>query len=119
VRFSLAAPATFAAGRLRIASSWKLTRGRTAPLLGMNVLALCLLAMVAVVGWFALWLLVGSVSGFRDLGLSSLSDPESINSRPMAALVQIVGEILYAPVLWAISQAPVVAAYRALGPAEG
>ena len=114
MRFALAAPATFDSGRLQITGSWRLTRGRTIPLLGMSAMALCLLAMTAVVGWFVLYLLVGSVSGFRDMGLSSLSDGESFTRRPVASLVQMAGEILYGPLLWAISQAPLIAAYKRL-----
>lgn len=114
IRLSLAPPATFVTGRIQLARSWRMTRGRVIPLLGMNVLALCLLALTAVVGWFALYMLVGAVSGFRDMGLSSLSDGDALARRPLAALVQGAGELLYGPLFWAISQAPLAAAYKAL-----
>lgn len=111
LRLSLSAPVTFMTHRLGFAGSWRLTRGRLVPLLGMTALMICLLAVLAVAAWFALYLLVGSASGFRDLGL--LSD-ESFTERPFAYLVQMVGEMAIWPLLLAVSQAPYIAAYLAL-----
>lgn len=110
LRLSLSAPVTFVTHRLGFAGSWRLTKGRLVPLLGMTVLAVCLLALVAVAAWFALYLLVGSASGFRDLGLLN---EESFADRPFAYLVQTVGEIVIWPLFLTLSQAPFIAAYKA------
>lgn len=113
LRFSLAAPVAVAERRLGFARSWRLTRGRVVPLLGMSLLAACLLAMVAVVGWLALVLLVGAVTGFDEIGLLSLSDADAYAQRPALYVSQLAAQFLFAPVLWVLSQAPLVAAYRA------
>lgn len=113
LRFSLAAPMTFADRKLRIGESWGLTRGRVVPLLGMSVITFCLLAIVFIVGWLLLFVLIGSVSGFRELGLISLSDPQHLVERPGAFLLQLSGQLLFAPVMWVITQAPLLAAYKA------
>jgi hypothetical protein len=113
LRFSLAGPITFAERRLSLLKSWRMTRGRVLPLLGMSVLALCLLVLAAVVGWLALFVLVGAATGFQDLGLLTLSDPDALTTRPGPYLFQLAAQLLFAPVLWVISQAPLAAAYKA------
>jgi hypothetical protein len=113
LRLSLAAPVAVAERRIGFARSWRLTRGRMVPLLGMSLLAVCLIAMVAIVSWLLLVLLVGAATGFREIGLLSLSDPEAYAQRPALYVSQLAVQFLFAPVLWVLSQAPLVAAYRA------
>src|SRR5204863_4622971 len=105
-RLSLAAPMTFDTHPFAFAGHWRMTRGRVLPLLGMTAIVLCLLAMMAVVGWFALFLVVGAVSGFHHMGLAELSDGEALRSRPVAWMVQMAGEILYGPLFLALALAP-------------
>jgi hypothetical protein len=113
LRLSLAAPVAVAERRLGFAQSWRLTRGRMVPLLGMSALAACLIAMVAIVSWLLLVLLIGAVTGFEEIGLLSLSDPDAYAQRPALYMSQLAAQFLFAPVLWVLSQAPLVAAYRA------
>jgi hypothetical protein len=119
LRVSLAGPITIAERRIGILKSWRMTRGRLLPLLGMSVLAFCLLMLAAVVGWLALFVLVGAATGFQDLGLLTLSDPEALSDRPGPYLLQMAAQLLFAPVLWVISQAPLVAAYKAFRELDG
>ena len=114
LRFALAAPMTFADRRFRFMASWRMTRGRVLPLLGMCALSLCLLLLIAIVGWIVLSLAIWAATGFNDLGLLSMSDPEHLTARPAAYLTQLAAQLLFAPFLWVISQAPLVAAYKAI-----
>jgi hypothetical protein len=112
-RLSLSAPLSFAEQRLGFAAAWRLSRGRFWPLLGMNLLALCLVALVAVAAWLGLFLLMAAASGFHDFSVLSLSDEAALTEHPLRYLVQLVAELAFAPVLWTISQAPLAAAYKA------
>lgn len=116
VRLSLAGPITFAERRFGLAAAWRMSRGRFWPLLGMTLLSLCLLALVAVAAWILLFLAMGAVSGFQG-GMITLSDPESLRSHPGRYLLQLGAQLLFAPVLWVISQAPLMNAYRAFSEA--
>ncbi len=114
LRFSLAAPVAVAERRLGFARSWRLTRGRGLALFGMAALTFCLLAMIVVLAWLALALISGAATGWDDLGLLLRTDAQSITDRPGFYVAQLVVQFLFAPVLWVISQAPLVAAYKAL-----
>ena len=50
-RFCLTAPMTFDTHHFQFAGSWRMTQGRVAPLMGMTLIAFCLLAMMAILGW--------------------------------------------------------------------
>ncbi|MET0272217.1 MAG: hypothetical protein ABW360_04445 [Phenylobacterium sp.] len=113
LRLALAAPVAIAEHRIGFFRSWRLTRGRTLPLLGMSALAACLVIMVAVAAWLLLVLLIGLVAGFEGIGLLSLSDADAYAQRPALYLSQLGAQFLFTPVLWVLSQAPLVAAYRA------
>ena len=114
LRLSLAAPVAVAERRIGFAASWRLTKGHTASLLGMAVLTFCLLAMIMVLAWLALALISGAATGWRDLGLLLRTDADALTERPGFYVAQLLAQFLFAPVLWVISQAPLVAAYRAL-----
>ncbi|WP_374470145.1 hypothetical protein [Phenylobacterium sp.] len=113
IRLSLAAPASVAERRMGFVASWRLTRGRAWALLGMSAIALCLLAMIAIMAWLALALIGGAISGWSDLGLLLRTDAEAMAERPGFYVAQLAVQFLFAPVLWVISQAPLVAAYKA------
>jgi hypothetical protein len=112
LRLALAAPVAVAEHRIGFFRSWRLTRGRFVPLLGMSLLAACLLALVAIVAWLALVLVVGLVTGFDGIGLLALSDAETYAQKPALYVGQLAAQFLFAPILWVLSQAPLVAAYR-------
>ena len=67
IRTSLAGPANFATGRFGLADSWRLTRGRFWPLLGMILLAVCLLALIAIVLFILTAVVQAAIGGFHTL----------------------------------------------------
>ena len=118
LRLSLAGPATFDAGRLGLAASWRATRGHVWGLVGMTLLAGCLLALIGVVLWIATFLLQAAIGGFHSFVPVSLSDPQALADRPGAYVFGVVAELVVGPVFWVIGQTPYVAAYCALARPE-
>ena len=114
MRTSLAGPANFATGRLGLAASWRLTRGRFWALLGMTALASCLLALIAIVLFVAVAVLQAGIGGFRTLAPVSLSDPQVLAERPGAYVFGLIAELVIGPLYLVTGQTPFVAAYRAL-----
>jgi hypothetical protein len=114
IRFSLAGPANFATGRFGLADSWRLTRGRFWALLGMTVLALCLLLLIAVVLFILTAVVQAAIGGFHTLAPVSLADPQALAERPGAYAFALVAELVIAPLYLVIGQAPFAAAYKAL-----
>ena len=114
IRTSLAGPANFATGRFGLAESWRLTKGRFWPLLGMVVLSLCLLVLIAIVIFIVTAVVQAAIGGFRTLAPVSLSDPQAFAERPGAYAFGLIAELVLAPVYLVIGQTPFVAAYRAL-----
>lgn len=111
LRLGLAPVMSFAARRVRLIAAWRTSGGLTLSLVGMSVLALCLVALIALVTWIALFVVGGLITGFHDLGLSG---PDSLREHPGRYLFQIVAEMLITPFFLVIVQAPWVAVYRAL-----
>jgi len=114
MRTSLAGPANFATRRLGLAESWRLTRGRFWALLGMTLLAGCLLALIAIVLFVAVAVLQAAIGGFQTLAPVSLSDPQALADRPGAYVFGLIAELVIGPLYLVIGQTPFVAAYRAL-----
>jgi hypothetical protein len=114
IRFSLAGPANFATGRFGLADSWRLTKGRFWALLGMTVLALCLLVLIAVVLFILTAVIQAAIGGFHTLAPVSLADPQAFAERPGAYVFALVAELVIAPLYLVIGQAPFAAAYKAL-----
>jgi hypothetical protein len=114
IRVSLAGPANFATGRFGIAESWRLTRGRVWALVGMTALALCLLALIAIVVFILTALVQAAIGGFHSFAPISLSDPQALTARPGAYVFGLIAELVIAPIYLVITQAPFVAAYQAL-----
>ncbi|RAK61040.1 hypothetical protein DJ021_15090 [Phenylobacterium hankyongense] len=112
LRFCLAVPISFAERRIDFARSWRLTRGHAWGLLGMSLLAACLLALVSIVWWLAVFMLTGALTGFHDF--ASLAGADALETHPGRYLLQLAAQMLFAPVLWVLSQAPLAAAYQAL-----
>ncbi|HEV7385938.1 MAG TPA: hypothetical protein VGN89_13745, partial [Phenylobacterium sp.] len=94
IRFSLAGPANFATGRFGLADSWRLTRGRFWALLGMTVLALCLLLLIAVVLFILTAVVQAAIGGFHTLAPVSLADPQALAERPGAYAFALVAELV-------------------------
>jgi hypothetical protein len=115
LRLGLAPVIAFAERRLSLPASWRRTRGQTWPLVGMALLLSCLLLLLAVVLWLAMFVLSGLVGGFRDFGLEGR---EAFAAHPGRYLFQLAVQFLLAPVWLVLAQAPWVAAYRALTPLE-
>jgi hypothetical protein len=114
VRLSLSGPANFATGRFGPADSWRLTRGRFWPLFGMVLLALCLLALIAIVLFIVTAVIQAAIGGFRTLAPISLSDSQALAERPGAYAFALIVELVMAPLYLVIAQAPFAAAYKAL-----
>ena len=114
IRFSLAGPANFATGRLGLADSWRLTKGRFWALFGMTVLALCLLVLIAVVLFILTAVIQAAIGGFHTLAPVSLSDPQALAERPGAYAFALVVELVIAPLYLVIAQAPYASAYKTL-----
>jgi hypothetical protein len=115
LRFGLAAPISFAERRIDFPASWRLTRGQGWALLGMWVLNFCLVMLVWLALWLAVFLLSGLVTGFH--GFASAEDGEALVSHPGRYILEAVIPILCMPVMLVLSQAPWVAVYRALASA--
>jgi hypothetical protein len=111
LRFSLAGATSFAGRRLDFLGSWRLTRGRNWPLVGMWLLNLCILGVLWVVLWLAMFVVTGLFTGFGDLGASG---PEALQSHPGRYLLEAAASLLLTPIVLILQQAPYVAAYQAL-----
>jgi len=116
VRLSFAAPMTFAQQKIRLFSSWRLTKGRFWPLLGCYLLALVFVILVGLVD--------AAVSGVLAIGLSGGSisraatglfrpDYSSLASlfTPIYMLRLLIGGA-FGMVMWTVMLAPPAAAYR-------
>jgi hypothetical protein len=118
IRTSLAGPATLASGRFGLAESWRMTRGHFWALVGMALLAGCLLALIAIVLFVLVALLQAAIGGFHTLAPVSLSDPQALAERPGAYVFGLIAELVCGPLYLVIGQTPFVAAYKALSPKE-
>jgi hypothetical protein len=110
-RLSLAQADTLAARSVDFVRAWRLGRGRSWALVGMGLLNACLLVLIGVVAWIALFVLGGAITGFQDL---DLSDTDSLTAHPGRFLFEALAELLLTPVFVVIFHAPVAAAYKAL-----
>jgi hypothetical protein len=112
LRFALAAPVSFAEGRVDFIRAWRLSRGRVLGLLGMTALSLCLIGLVMVTVFVAL--AVAAV-GFGGLGglAGVFGGGEALQSHPRIFLLAFTIEIILTPVLWVLGMAPIMAAYQA------
>lgn len=119
IRLSLVGPATFDRRRFAFMPSWRLTRGRVWPLAGMFAINLCLLAITAILGWLVMLGVTGLIFGFDGVALFPGSDIDAVDARPGPYLFQLAAQLVFAPIIWIILQAPVVAAYKALKTLDG
>lgn len=113
VRFSMAAPASFARRRFVLLESWRITRGHVWALIGMSLLAACLVALLSVLAWVALVLVSGLTAGFGSV-IEAMSDPQALQTHPGLYLSQMAFELILSPFMIVLGAAPAMAAYRAL-----
>lgn len=118
VKFSMAAPMTFAEGRIRIFESWSATKGHFWPLLGAYILAFVLGLMVSFLGSaiaFAVMMMLGGGSAgsidalFRTLQ-ADYTSLQAFFSAPMIA--NLVISSFFSALTYAIFLAPPAVAYR-------
>lgn len=113
LRLSLAVPITVAERRIALFNSFALTRGRTAPLLGMAVLSFVMYILVSLLGTIIAMpvsLMPGAVTSFGEFdGLTTLQIVQAAG--PVIAVWMVVNALLSALQL-AVLSAPFSAAYR-------
>ena len=112
LRLGLTAPISFAEQKIDFARSWRMTRGHVWPLLGMWVLNFCLVMLVWLALWLAVFVLSGLLTGFH--GFAPAEGGEALKAHPGRYLLEAIVPVLCMPVLLVLSQAPWVAVYRSL-----
>ena len=112
MRLGLVFPICVAERRIDFARSWRLTKSRGWPLVGMTLLAGTLGLLLSAVVWGAFFLLTLGVVGFRELG--DLAGPEGFLHHPGLFLLQAIAPFLLGPFALVIGWAPWAAAYKAL-----
>ena len=112
LRLGLTAPISFAEKRIDLRRSWRLSRRNGWALLGMWFLNFCLVMLVWLALWLAVFVLSGLLTGFH--GFARAEDSEALVSHPGRYLIEAILPILCMPALLLLSQAPWVAVYRAL-----
>jgi hypothetical protein len=116
VRFSLASPLTFATGRINLAGSWRLTRGRFWPLLGTYLIAVALslvvLVLFVVIALLAVGILSGGLAGLASVMQGRMNSVADVLTPAQLLYLAItsIGAALSAP----ITICPPAAIYRAL-----
>ena len=111
LRLGLTAPISFAERRIDLRRSWRMSRGRVWALLGMWFLNFCLVMLVWLALWLAVFVISGVLTGFH--GFARAEDSDALVSHPGRYLLEAILPILCVPALLLLSQAPWVAAYRA------
>jgi len=112
MRFLLAAPIAVAERKIDFVRSWRLTRGRFWPLLGMVALSVCLIALTMVVVFLVLAAIAALAGGLDGLA-GMFGGADVLQQRPGLFLLGFAVQIILIPVLWVLGTAPVVAAYKA------
>jgi hypothetical protein len=114
VRLSFALPATFAEGRIRVFDTWRLTKGRFWPLLGMYVLA-AILALVIYLLAMMIYLAVAALVGGGFSAAASVFRPDYTSFATLMSVPYVLFTLvtaLVSAVTTAITTAPAMAAYR-------
>jgi len=115
LRFSLAAPLSFAQRRLGFGRSWRATRGAAWSLLGMSLLVTCFVLLVCIAAAILFFVAAVLVLGFGD-AVAAVARPQSVQEHPGIYLMQLAFDLVLSAVLIVIVHAPLVAACRALAP---
>ncbi len=112
LRLGLTAPISFAEKRIDLRRAWRMSRGRGWALLGMWFLNFCLVMLVWLALWLAVFVISGLLTGFH--GFAIADDSEALVSHPGRYMLEAILPILCMPALLVLSQAPWVAVYRAV-----
>jgi hypothetical protein len=112
LRFALTPPVGFAERKIDFPRSWRLTRGRVLPVLGMLALSACLIGLLMVTVAIVLAVIAFAAGGLDGLA-SMFGGAEGVRRHPGLFVLGFAIEIILTPVLWAVAMAPLAAAYRA------
>ncbi len=116
VKFSFAAPMTFAQKRIRLFGSWNATKGKFWPLLGCYLLALVFMIIILLVDLVVSGAVMFGMSGGSLNGLMSLFSPSAaasaMNVLSPVYVVRLVVGAAFGVVLWIVALAPAASAYR-------
>ncbi len=116
VKFSFAAPMTFAQRRIRLFGSWTATKGRFWPLLGCYLLAFVFMILIILVNVVVSAALVFAMSGGSLSSLTTLVNPSSaasvMNVLSPVYIARLVIGAAFGVVLWTVALAPAARAYR-------
>ena len=114
-RFSLAVPITVAEKRMAFFDSFRMTKGRSLPIVGMAIIAWIMAMVVGLLGFLVCLPLIFAVGGFSRLtemeGASSMEIAQALGP---VVIVFLVVQALIASLQLAVLYAPFSAAYRDL-----
>ena len=114
-RFSLAVPITVAEKRMAFFDSFRMTKGRSLPIVGMAIIAWVMAMVVGLLGFLVCLPLIFAVGGFSRLtemeGASSMEIAQALGP---VVVVFLVVQALLASLQLAVLYAPFSAAYRDL-----
>ena len=114
VKFSFAAPMTFAERRFRVFESWKATKGKFWPLLGCYLLAFVFIILIALVDVVISGALLFGMSGGSLSGLTAMFKPDGafMNLTSPVYIARLLIGSVFGVVLWVVGLAPAATAYR-------
>lgn len=117
-RFSLAVPITMAEKKIAVFDSWRVTKGRALPIIGMAILAFIMTIVVSLLFSFVLFpitIAMGMSGGWEQLAQMEGAAPAEIFSAmgPFLA-VTVVFQAIGAALQLAVAYAPFSAAYLAI-----
>lgn len=115
-RLCLAVPITLAEKKIAVFDSWKLTKGRALPIIGMAILAFIMtivVSMLFAVVLFPVTLALGMAGGWERLGdMEGASMAEVFTAMGPFLVVMILFQAIGAALQLAVAYAPFSAAYR-------
>ena len=118
VRLSFAAPMTFTQKRIRLFSSWRLTKGRFWPLLGCYLLAWVFMVLVLLVDLVVSGvLMLGAAGGSFSRVATTMFRPDVTSAMNLLSpifIVRLVVGAVFGVVMWTVALAAPAAAYRAI-----
>jgi hypothetical protein len=116
-RLSLAAPMTFAEGRVRIFESWKATEGKFWPMLGAYVLAFVMAVLVAILGFIIVMAISAVVGGGVGSAWGAMTQPDYSSFGAYFTAATVVTTLvwsIFGALYYAIILSPAAVIYRSL-----